>query len=354
MYYIGGGTGNLRYDETNEIKNKGNKKVEEVGENPDAAKIFPWTVHEVLSNLLQFPSLQFLSVRFDLYGSVSDGGCHASHMFDDEETAIQISHAEGIWPWRALMAKTYAALTLNDASCIKELQISQLVPLEVFTFHDTAFHRLLGTVEKFTLSLDDFETGYEWMFNTLNGYLLVVAKLNSFFFDHLGKATHLVIESGEEGPLWLKGMRHTKLALRRDQMPLLHTICGENLSVCPELIDFLVSYSDKLQHILLNQSYCTVNELADDVVSWKALFTSVSNAYPPKLHHFEISPIETAYRYFHEEQAVLEEAHIAQLLAEIPGKVVHLPVMGCYVQHTVRCRKPEPSLVHERTGLGGF
>jgi hypothetical protein len=91
---------------------------------PNTPFVFPEIVHKVLSNLDRFPSLHTVSVDFAF-------DFDAIYWFDsdlmmDVESAGQINEAEETVGWRALMAKTWAAVSENPRPHIKKLQICQL------------------------------------------------------------------------------------------------------------------------------------------------------------------------------------------------------------------------------------
>ena len=114
---------------------------------------FPSNVRTILSNLRRFfPRLQSLRIKFKPI-DWEDFWNDENFDYSDGETAEQISSAEDDRAWRALMAKTYKLLAQNQQPCIKALEIQALMPKEVSTFSNRAFHDFLGMLERFTLSI---------------------------------------------------------------------------------------------------------------------------------------------------------------------------------------------------------
>lgn len=258
-------------------------------------EVFHDIVHTVLSDLRCFPRLKTLSIEFPV--NFRRGGWSMYwEMFDEEETQAEIQSAEENEGWRALMAKTFDALSLNDKASVKALEIRELYPLEVSTFHSEAFHDFLGTLERFDLSLFGGDNGAGWCINCSNGYLEFVFKLDAYFFDHLTNVTEFRLRAGATGPLGLRGDRHADLVLRRDQMPLLKSVFLENIFVCQELVHFLVGHSKTLESVSLHDCYGGINGEAEDGIFWAELFTVLSDAKPEKLCQLEILPLDPPYR----------------------------------------------------------
>lgn len=267
-------------------------------ENPEAItgpeEVFPATAHTVLSNLQHFPRLQTLSIEFPVNFKYGEWSCYWQ-MFDEEETEEEIELAEKHDGFRALMAKTYDALAQNDKPSVKTLEIRKLYPLEVSTFRSDAFHKFLGTLQRFDLSLFGGDNGAGWCINCSNGYLEFVFKLDAYFFDHLSNVTEFKLRADDTGPLGLRGNRHADLVLRPDQMPLLKSVVLENIFVCPELIDFLVGHSKTLESVSLHNCYAGINGEAENGIPWEDLFTALSEAKPQKLHHLDVLPLDPPY-----------------------------------------------------------
>lgn len=117
----------------------------------------------------------------------------------------------------------------------------------------------------------------------------MAARLDEFFFDHLASVTCLNIKAPEEGPLGLEGMSHARLALKKNQMPLLKVFQLEYVFICPELVDFLTSHAKTLEYISLQHCYGGTEASARNGICWNDLFDPLHDSNPENLRHFEIS-----------------------------------------------------------------
>jgi len=285
----------------------------------DPKEVFPDIVHTVLSNLQSFPHLKALSIDFPVNFKREDWGFSFYwEMFDEEETEDEIQSAEENEGWRALMAKTFDALSQNDKPSIKTLKIEKLYPLELSPFRSEAFHDFLSPLDRFDLSLFGGENGAGWCINCSNGYLEFVSKLDTYFFDHLQNITEFHLRADETGPLGLRGNRHADLTLRPDQMPLLKSVFLQNIFVSPELVDFLVGHSETLECISFNDCYGGINGEAENGIYWEALFTALSDAKPEELWRFDVLPLDPPYQDMndHTDLSETDGVHICRTMLE--------------------------------------
>ncbi|MCJ1247481.1 hypothetical protein MMC30_004695 [Trapelia coarctata] len=285
----------------------------------DPEEVFPDTVHTLLSDLQRFPRLKTLSIEFPVnFKRKNWGFAFYSEMFDEEETEDEIQSAEENEGWRALMAKTFTALSLNDKPSIKTLEIKKLYPFEISTFRSETFHDFLGPLDRFDLSLFGGENGAGWCINCSNGYLEFVSKLDTYFFDHLNNVTEFCLRAEETGPLGLSGRHHATLALRADQMPLLKSVSLENIFVSPELVDFLVGHTKTLERISLKDCFGGINGETENGIHWEALFTALSDAKPEKLRQFDVLPLDPPYQnmYSHADLSETDGVHLCRTMLE--------------------------------------
>ena len=162
----------------------------------DTVGVFPESVQSILSDLGQFPKLKAVHIEFPIhFDEFSDD----FYMFQYEETQEEVVGEEANEGWRALMAKTFQALAQNTIPGFKSLVISNLVPKEVSTFSTTAFHKFLGQMEHFELSVSGADNGAGWKITTLECFTAFVDKLDQWFFNHLVSVTDLTIDAYEEG-----------------------------------------------------------------------------------------------------------------------------------------------------------
>ncbi len=258
---------------------------------------FPSNVRTILSNLRRFfPRLQSLRIEFKPI-DWEDFWNDENFDYSDGETAEQISSAEDDRAWRALMAKTYKLPAQNQQPCIKALEIQALMPKEVSTFSNRAFYDFLGMLERFTLSIYGNHNGARWNINTIHGHPAFLSKLDKIFFDHLQNVTYFDLKADWTGPIGLEGLRHARLALRGDQMPLLMYLYLKYIFVCPELLDFLVWHAGTLESVSFSDWYGRTSDRGPTEHStiWYALFIAFSDAEPRKLSQFEILPVNVPY-----------------------------------------------------------
>jgi hypothetical protein len=164
----------------------------------DTEKVFPDEVANILSDLSKFPNLQSLGVEFEL-GIDENGEMSSNHwendfyMFGDEESEQDVVTAEANEGWRAMMAKTFNALARNER--LEELEIRNLVPKTVSAWSTDAFQNLLGTLDRFRISLWGADNGAGWRTNTLDSYGSFVDRMDQYFFGHLVKITELLLRA---------------------------------------------------------------------------------------------------------------------------------------------------------------
>lgn len=259
----------------------------------DIEGILPRSVHALLCDLQQFPSLERLSVKFDYNFENLEEWPDGVDLDVESETPEQVLEAEASAAWRALMSRTYFALIQNKPPHFKHLEIRQLIWKSVSTFGHAAFHDFLGHFEQFTLSIHGEVIAEQWKSNMTQDYSALMGRLNHYFFNHLANVTNLFIKAPEEGPLGLNGysaLPHIPLTLEADQMSLVTTLHLEYVFASPELIDFLVGHKNILEQLTLRNCYASTGEcsFAENGVYWSKLFTDLFFASPTQLRHFEL------------------------------------------------------------------
>ena len=181
------------------------------------------------------------------------------------------------------------------------------------------FQQFLSRVEHFSLSVRGGENGAGWCVNTCDGYLECVAKFDELFFDHLASVTSLTLGAHEEGPIGLEGMRHARLALKKDQMPLLKSLHLEHIFICQELVGFVISHTDTLEQLTLDDCNSSVNGLQDnDAFYWDHFFGAVHKGDLKKLSHLEIRPYNAPLTF---DEAMYRKYRSPRKDSEEPGDV---------------------------------
>lgn len=275
----------------------------------DTERVLLLSLDALVADLHHFPSLERLSIEF--------GYCDRTIFHEDEilkeETPENVLELEASTAWRALMSRTYSALSRNKSPRFKHLEIRQLIWKDVSTFSQPAFHDFLSHFEQFTLTIRGQGNVSLWRTNVSWEYPALMERLDEIFFNHLTNVTTLSIKAPKEGPLGLQGMNHNlpegddpeyedvpllgmiyiPLSLEAGQMPLLTTLYLEYIFACPELIDFLVGHKNTLEKVTLRKCYACPEDLAENGIYWSELFISLYSACPTKLRRFELVDSKT-------------------------------------------------------------
>ena len=245
----------------------------------------PPVVDTLLSDLDQFLNLESLSIGFTYpYENAFDEYYDAEGIMDNE-------NPEAARALKALMTTTYTTLLRNKVPQLRAVEIRKFVWTFTEPYESESFQDFLSYVEHFSLSVRGGNNGAGWCVNTCDGYLECVARFDELFFDHLASATGLTLRAAHEGPIGLEGMRHARLALEKEQMPLLKSLHLEHIFICQELVDFVTSHSDTLEQLTLQDCHSSVNGLQDnDAFYWNHLFDALHSADLKRLSHLEIRP----------------------------------------------------------------
>lgn len=258
----------------------------------DTVGIFPKGVDAVLSDLRQFPNLETLSIEFAYQFDDYEEWEGALDMCAPEETDEEVREAEEEIAWRALMARTYEALTRNQELHLRGLVFRQLGPKRVSSLNSEAFHGFLSHLERFSVSIHGEDNGAGWMINKHEQYCSLMSNLDELFFDHLKSVVDLTVKAPEEGPIGLEGMNHIPLALKKEQMPLLKSLHLEYIFICRELRDFVIAHPKTLEHLSLINCYAGIHGLARDGIHWRQLFDPLRAANLERLRQLDILPAD--------------------------------------------------------------
>ncbi|MCJ1262380.1 hypothetical protein MMC22_002250 [Lobaria immixta] len=257
----------------------------------DTEGIFPRYVRDLICELQRFPSLEKLSLGFDYPPDDISARGWVEHIFtEEEETPEQVLEAEASLAYRALMSRTFSALTQNKPPHFKHLEIRNLIWKDVSTYKQAAFHDFLGRLEQLTFSIHAKESLEGWKLDRS-----LMGKLDEYFFNHLANITTLSIKDPVVDCLWLDQTTYAPLALKVDQMPLLTTLHLEYILATPELADFLVGHKYTLEEVILRDCYASTGgsstyylDEIDNGIRWSQFFTSLVSACPAQLHRFEL------------------------------------------------------------------
>jgi hypothetical protein len=118
--------------------------------NTDIDSVLPENVERVLSDLSVFPNLEM--VRIGLEMEFEDDEETELRAFEKVETFDDVELAEQREPWRAPNTKMYAALARNVNPGFRYLVLDELVPVKASSFRSPEFRKLLGHMERFSVS----------------------------------------------------------------------------------------------------------------------------------------------------------------------------------------------------------
>ena len=245
----------------------------------------PPVVDNILSDLKQFSNLESLSIGFTHpYDNPFDEYYDAEGIGDNEEPETGRA-------FKALITTAYETLLRNKGAQLRALEIRKLVWTFTEPYESQTFHDFLGHVKHFSLSVKGGENRAGWCVNTCDGYLECVARFDELFFDHLVSATSLNLQATYSGPIGLEGMRHGRLALKGQQMPLLKSLRLEYIFVCQELADFVASHADTLERLTLHECSICANDLQEnEPFYWSHFFDALHRADLKQLSYLEIQP----------------------------------------------------------------
>ena len=297
IYFLGTippGVSNLENDEDDKPLAAGfSKESDDVKEEEKPITVtLPLVVDNLLSDLHQFPNLESLSIGFTYpYDSPFDEYYEVEGMLDNE-------NPEAAYAWKTLIRTTYETLLRNKSPQLRAVEIRKFVPTFTEPYGSQGFHHFLGRVEHFRLSVRGGDNGAGRCVNTSEKYLECVARFDELFFDHLASVASLTLRAPHEGPIGLEGMRHARLALKKDQMPLLKSLHLEHVFICQELVDFVTSHTGTLEQLILDDCNSSVNGLQDnDAFYWNHFFDALHRGDLKKLSHLQIRPYNAPLTY---------------------------------------------------------
>ncbi|KAF2651430.1 hypothetical protein K491DRAFT_606943 [Lophiostoma macrostomum CBS 122681] len=299
-----------------------NLNEDEEEENDGDEQILPLAAAELLRGQ-HFPNMTTLIVHFEFdfeNNDRSDDGVWDSR--DDLSDGASMYE----FPWRRLMAQTWAAASQNKN--ISELIVKDLIAKAVSLWFTAQWKTFLGQISVADIQIWGGDNGAGWEVGTLEGYMYFVAKMNEYFFDHMGNTKTLRLSCYEHGPLgsqWT-GDEDT-MALRPNCFPQLEHVHLDYVVLCPELVAFLEPKAATLKSVSLHECFAS-NQYGTIRLLWADFFTSirrsepkwtsfaVTNNHPPPLTFKEWQ----ASRYpkeVEEEPAEQEPDHVQSVRADL-------------------------------------
>jgi hypothetical protein len=163
---------------------------------------FPDAVEQVLSRLVELQNLERVTVQFICDRTKEDDKEYydcAFYLLEEPETDEQVLDSEKTTAFRALMERSYRALSQNPPSSIKRLELKDVVAKKCSAWKLPEFHTLLQNLSSFTISLRGGVNGAGWRINKLGGYLEFVGELDDYFFQHLSTVKHFSFAATDDG-----------------------------------------------------------------------------------------------------------------------------------------------------------
>ena len=288
IYFLGNIPDPYDNNEDDEPLLEGFHKLLDEAEEEDEKSVtiaLPPVVDNLLSDLDRFSNLQSLSIGFTYpYDSTFVEYYDAEGLMDNE-------YPEAARAFKALVTTTYETLMRNKVPQLRAVEIRKFVWTLTEPYESQTFHKFLSHVKHFSLSVRGDDNGAGWCVNTCDGYLECAARFDELFFDHLASATSVTLQASHQGPIGLEGMRHARLALKRQQMPLLKSLRLEYIFICQELADFIASRADTLERLTLHDCNSSVNGLQEnESYYWSHFFDALHGANLKQLSLLDIRP----------------------------------------------------------------
>lgn len=292
LHYIGSAPGTAEEDLQEENVHKALEEgfhVEEMLDedtSKDFTNLLPSIVYSTLANLQCFPNLQSLIVEFDFDFDDIDKWDHIEELFWCAESPEEVDFLETQEAWRAIMAKSWTAISKNTKPHFRSLEMRQMMPKIVSTYQSEEFHTLLNVMEHFSISmlhLEDYASVLHLGIATFHASLAELA------YDHLKNIREFELSSANESVIGLTDCFHNlELPLTSHHMPLIKTISLDRISVCTDLADFLISRLGTLHTITLRNCIGSGEQIRE--FSWCLLFQKLANASPRHLRRLTIEP----------------------------------------------------------------
>ena len=288
IYFLGNIPDTYDDNEHDEPLPEGFHKISDEAEEEEEESVtitLPPVVDRLLSDLDQFSNLDSLSIGFTYpYDNPFDE-------YYDAEGIDANENPEAARAFKALITTTYETLLRKKVPQLRVLEIRKFVWTFTEPYESQTFHECLSHVKHFSLSVRGGDNSAGWGVNTCDGYLECVARFDELFFDHLASATSFTLQAPDLGPIGLEGMRHARLALKGQQMPLLKSLRLEYIFICQELADIIASHADTLERLTLHECNSSVNGLQEnEPFYWNHFFDALHGADLKHLSHLEIQP----------------------------------------------------------------
>lgn len=152
----------------------GMNEVEDHRSTSDPGSGLPQPVEEVLSDLTRLPNLEHVIVQFawTKYPSMDE-----EMQGNEYNSTQQLKARDPDIEFRSLTLKSYAALVRNPPSCIKSLELRNLLAHKCTSWSTKAFEKLLNEFSSCSISVRGGDNGVGWKINTAPGYFEFMSEL---------------------------------------------------------------------------------------------------------------------------------------------------------------------------------
>jgi hypothetical protein len=264
--------------------------LDEVGDNkytsgPGSDLLQP--VGEVLSDLTKLPNLERVIVQFawTKYPS-TDEEMHQ----DDYNLTEELQGLETDIEFRSLMLQSYEALGRNPPSCIKSLELSNVLAHKCSAWNTTEVQELLNELSSFSISIRGGDNGAGGNINTTPGYFEFISELDSDFFEHLKNVTHFRFAATDDGPPAIQADTGiSAVRLRETHIPQLRRLELESVFISQSLSAFITAHGDTLESLQLNHCYSGSGWNTGRNISWADFFISIASDRMMSLKVFDVA-----------------------------------------------------------------
>jgi len=254
---------------------------------------FPEAVEKVLSSLAELRNLERVTVQFICSKKRKEDEENNSYGFDlmeDFETDEDVLESEKTIAFRALMERSYRALSQNLPSSIKHLELKDVVAKKCSAWQLPGFQRVLENLSSFTISLRGGDNGAGWQINKAETYLDFIRELHLYFFQRLSSVKHFSFAATDDGPPGVEdGISCGALPLHGQHMPQLQSLHLEYAFISDEMASFITAHRSTLETVQLNHCYSHWGGgYTEEFICWGDFFRSIASQKMGALKTFDV------------------------------------------------------------------
>ncbi|KAF2008406.1 hypothetical protein BU24DRAFT_327237, partial [Aaosphaeria arxii CBS 175.79] len=152
--------------------------------------------------------------------------------------------------WRAVMKKSYNAISKNAPGQVKALELRNVIPQQVSSWLQSDWHKFLGGVQSFAITLRGGANSIGQQLGTCPEYPKLTRDLDIYFFDHLANVINFKFAATLDGPVGCEGTdNHTKFPIRPDHFPQLQSLHLAYVFIDKQLLEAIIGHNETLQMI---------------------------------------------------------------------------------------------------------